>query len=90
MRWWLDMMPLELLNGRSTVIKYQGKQRNLLPDSGNLKPDNTDEVMLRRPRKSRIYHLRKFFDYPLSLNGKTIVNLGPLRIARIALSYAWA
>ncbi len=50
-------------------------------------PDTPDLVMLIRPRKSRIYFLRRFFDYPIALNGATLVNLGPVRIARIGLSY---
>ena len=50
-------------------------------------PDNPDLVMLIRPRKSRIYFLRRFFDYPISLNGQTLANLGPVRTARIGASY---
>ena len=36
----------------------------------------TDRVMLVRPRLSRIYYRRRFFDYPLKLNADTIGNLG--------------
>ncbi|MFP5231220.1 MAG: NAD(P)/FAD-dependent oxidoreductase [Acidobacteriota bacterium] len=50
-------------------------------------PESDDLVMLVRPRKSRIYYLRKFFDYPIKLNGTTLANLGPLRMARIGVSY---
>ncbi len=32
--------------------------------------------MLVRPRLSRIYYRRRFFDYPLKLNPQTIGNLG--------------
>ncbi|MCK9321205.1 MAG: NAD(P)-binding protein, partial [Bacteroidales bacterium] len=35
-----------------------------------------DNVFLERERLSRIYFLRKFFDYPVALNGNTIKNLG--------------
>ncbi len=35
-----------------------------------------DLVMLIRPRKSRIYYLRKFFDYPITLTATTLKNLG--------------
>ncbi len=45
-------------------------------------------VMLIRPRKSRIYYLRKFFDYPIRLTGSTLGNLGLLRTLRVGLSYA--
>lgn len=46
--------------------------------------------LLIRKRISRIYFLRKFFDYPISLNTKTIKNLGGLRILKIGLSYCRA
>jgi protoporphyrinogen oxidase len=50
-------------------------------------PVNPDLVMLIRPRKSRIYFLRKFFDYPIALNGATLGNLGPVRTVKIGVSY---
>ncbi len=51
-------------------------------------PEDADHIMLVRPRKSRIYYLRKFFDYPIKLTGSTITNLGPVRMAKIGISYA--
>ena len=48
--------------------------RELLPDD-----------FIRRPRKSRIYYRRKFFDYPLRA-GNALGNLGPLEAARCVLS----
>jgi protoporphyrinogen oxidase len=50
-------------------------------------PEDSDHVMLVRPRKSRIYYLRKFFDYPIKLTANTIKNLGPVRMTRIGVSY---
>jgi protoporphyrinogen oxidase len=50
-------------------------------------PESSDLVMLIRPRKSRIYYLRKFFDYPIKLTGNTIKNLGLVRMAKIGVSY---
>jgi protoporphyrinogen oxidase len=50
-------------------------------------PANPDLVMLVRPRKSRIYYLRRFFDYPIKLSANTLENLGPVRMARIGVSY---
>ena len=50
-------------------------------------PADPDLVMLIRPRKSRIYYLRKFFDYPIKLTGKTLTNLGLARTARVGVSY---
>ena len=48
---------------------------------------NPDLVMLIRPRKSRIYYLRKFFDYPIKLTGTTLTNLGAVRTVKVGISY---
>ena len=50
-------------------------------------PADPDLVMLIRPRKSRIYYLRKFFDYPIKLTSSTLGNLGAMRTVRVGLSY---
>ena len=50
-------------------------------------PVDPDLVMLIRPRKSRIYFLRRFFDYPIALNGATLANLGAVRTVKIGVSY---
>ena len=51
-------------------------------------PENPDLVMLIRPRRSRIYYLRKFFDYPITLTATTLKNLGVVRMVRVGTSYA--
>lgn len=63
---------------------------DLLPtdDGAAHSADRQDEVMLVRDRLSRIYYLRRFFDYPISLSLQTVRNLGLRRMARIGLSYA--
>jgi protoporphyrinogen oxidase len=61
---------------------------HMLPSEGPaVQPETADRVMLVRNRKSRIYFLRRFFDYPIRLTLDTLANLGPLRTARIGLSY---
>ena len=54
---------------------------------GAAAPASDDLVMLVRPRKSRIYYLRKFFDYPIKLSGTTVSNLGLVRMFKIGVSY---
>jgi protoporphyrinogen oxidase len=53
-------------------------------------PENPDLVMLIRPRRSRIYYLRRFFDYPITLTANTLKNLGVVRMARVGTSYAFS
>ena len=43
--------------------------------------------MLVRNRKSRIYFLSKFFDYPITLSKETLMKLGLARTLRIGFSY---
>jgi len=50
-------------------------------------PPDPDLVMLIRPRKSRIYYLRKFFDYPITLTATTLKNLGAARTVKVGVSY---
>ncbi len=58
-----------------------------LPQETPGQSETEDDVMLVRGRKSRIYFLRKFFDYPIQLSKATLGNLGPARTVRIGLSY---
>jgi protoporphyrinogen oxidase len=84
MEWWAQHMPVEDEAATSEVITYRGEQRQVprcVPGNQN------DEVMLLRPRKSRIYFLRKFFKYPITLSSSTLRNLGAQRTVRIGLSY---
>lgn len=62
---------------------------NILPlqDVPTPNPDETDKIMLLRSRLSRIFFLRKFFDYPISLSPTTFKNLGLFRIMKIGFSY---
>src|SRR5262249_29165711 len=50
-------------------------------------PEQSDEVMLLRNRRSRIYFMRKLFDYPISLSLATLQKLGILRTVKIGCSY---
>src|SRR5215467_7175900 len=65
MQWWLEQMPMDETAKAGTVITYQNHSR-ALPSNGTGSAKD-DEVMLLRNRKSRIYFLRKFFEYPIQL-----------------------
>jgi protoporphyrinogen oxidase len=61
-----------------------------LPVEQHSEADRHDDIMLVRSRKSRIYFLRKFFNYPIQLSADTLRNLGAVRTMRIGLSYLCA
>ena len=90
MQWWLARMPMQKKAGDETTISYQNQSKGISSGQEGPDPDSTDRVMLVRERKSRIYFLRKFFDYPLKLSVATIKNLGLVRMAQIGISYVWA
>src|SRR5688500_16168109 len=61
------------------------EERRVAPD-----PEREDEVMLHRPRLSRIYYKRHFFPYPIGITFSVARRLGLLNTASIALSYCKA
>jgi protoporphyrinogen oxidase len=87
MNWWMDLMPPEDSADTQHALRHQNKERTLKTTAAGLTPENTDLVMLVRPRKSRIYFLRRFFDYPIKLTGDTLGKLGLLRTFKIGISY---
>ncbi len=92
MEWWLDVMPAATVDGAGGAIpiSYQNKQRTIQSGERNLDPESNDLVMLVRPRKSRIYFLRKFFDYPIKLTPETLRGLGVPRTVKVGFSYLHA
>ena len=98
MDWWQNILPLQgapaeddIILDRKIPLSEKSLHKNLksiefceipAPD-----PQKNDQVMLNRSRLSRIFFLRKFFDYPVSLNLNTFMNLGVIRILKIGLSY---
>jgi protoporphyrinogen oxidase len=87
MEWWLRMMPVESSADPSGRLRYQGREREVPGAAGFHDPDKEDLVMLVRNRKSRIYFLRRFFDYPISLTAATLRKLGLIRTLRCGFSY---
>jgi protoporphyrinogen oxidase len=88
MQWWLDLMPIADEGAGHAVISYQNRHRSLKALHAHTQPDADPElVMLVRPRRSRIYFLRRFFDYPITLTGDTLGKLGLARTARVGMSY---
>lgn len=78
MNWWKEILPIQG-NGDS--------QASFLNNEPGPDPDKVDNVLLIRSRLSRIYYLRSFFDYPVSLSFGIIKNLGIVRIFKILFSY---
>ena len=81
MDWWRRILPLQHTeDGAAVDLGYQGAQR-LLDGASRARPGASDQVMLVRTRLSRIYYLRKFFNYPIRLDSRPR-NLGLWRTPR--------
>jgi protoporphyrinogen oxidase len=90
MQWWLQLMPIAAGENGDGHLGYQGKQCEIPIATATAKHSSEDLVMLVRPRKSRIYFLRRFFDYPIRLTADTLRKLGLLRTLRCGISYMHA
>ena len=88
MKWWQDILPVADDQGaeaKACELSYQNQTKSFTPSA--MADGSKDAVMLVRPRLSRIYYRRKFFDYPLKLNVSTLTNLGLFETAAIGASY---
>ncbi|MGO9242135.1 MAG: NAD(P)/FAD-dependent oxidoreductase [Bryobacteraceae bacterium] len=86
MQWWLKILPLAAAEQSPASIRYHQMEREVTPEAA-AEPAAGDRVMLVRRRKSRIYYLRRFFDYPIRLSKDTLMKLGLWRTLKIGVSY---
>ena len=82
-KWWLNILPMQNSQTFDDILLKREKQ---LPLNG-LNPEKEDKVMLKRQRVSRIFFNRKFFDYPVKINFKTIKNMGFITTILSGFSY---
>lgn len=80
---WQQLMPLQ---GKPSYDDIKtGTQKELSPDGPD--PETDEKVLLLRNRVSRIFYLRKFFDYPISLKPETFINMGLKRTMQAGFGY---
>lgn len=80
---WHEVMPLQGAPSLDDKIL----NRNIALVEGGPDPEKVDQVMLKRNRISRIFFLKKFFDYPISLKAKTFTNMGFRRTVKSGFGY---
>lgn len=86
MKWWNSILPLQ--GAPSYDDKILNRPSKL--QTGGPDPEKEDRVFLNRRRISRIYYLKKFFDYPISMKWQTIQNLGLFRTMMAGFSYLFS
>ena len=88
MKWWTDLMPIQTVPSKDDILL--NREIDLSKSEKEQDPNKIDDVMLVRNRLSRIYFLKTFFDYPVSLSFSTMKNLGAARIIKIGFSYTYS
>ncbi len=91
MNWWQEILPVaadQMGEAGQHNLVYQNQSRSF--QASHIASASDDEVMLVRPRLSRIYYRRKLFDYPLKLNANTLLNMGIGETLAAGASYAYA
>jgi len=83
---WNKLMPIQ---GEASIDDKILNNEKVLHSEGP-DPEKYDNVFLIRRRISRILYLRKFFDYPISLKFKTILNLGFINTFKAGIGYVWS
>jgi hypothetical protein len=74
---WKQTLPLQQTPSKDDLILKRSLDfESKCDDKSCVDPEKQDQVMLIRNRLSRIFFLRKFFDYPISLKLDTLKNLG--------------
>lgn len=83
MAWWKSMMPIQGSPSLDDILLERDKELV----QGGPDPEKEDRVMLLRDRVSRIFFLRHFFDYPISIKWSTFAGMGLWNTIRVAWGY---
>lgn len=86
MNFWKQIMPLQGAPSKDDILL----NREVPLEESGPDPQNEDRVMLVRHRVSRIFYLRKFFDYPISMKPATFINMGLFRTVYAGMGYLWS
>lgn len=87
MNWWQQIMPTQGARSKDDIL-LDLNDKPLV--AGGPDPEKEDRVILLRHRVSRIFFLRKFFDYPISMKKETFLNMGFVRMMRAGFGYLWS
>ena len=83
MDWWEAILPIQGAPALDDILLDRDKE--LQPEGPD--PEKEDRVMLVRDRVSRIFFLRHFFDYPISLKWSTFAGMGLRNTVRVGFGY---
>ncbi len=83
MNFWEELMPIQKEKSLETIdLSINNTLKENLVNT-----KQSDKVMLVRNRVSRIYYLKKFFDYPITMKRETFKNMGIAKTMKAGFSY---
>lgn len=83
---WQELLPLQGAPAKDEIL-LDDRHKNY---DGTQDPEKIDDVLLKRRRVSRIYYLKHFFSYPISVSWSMLKDLGLYRIWKIGWSYLYS
>ncbi len=86
LKFWEEIFPIQEMPSKDDILLDRTEK---FSDSGH-NPETEDELFLKRNRLSRIYFLKKFFDYPISFKFETFKNLGFLNLMKAGFGYLFS
>ncbi len=76
-------------NTETNSFQHLGEKKTLFSHRFFPDPEKEDDVMLQRPRVSRIFYRKNFFPYPIGITLLVAKRLGFFNTLLIGLSYIW-
>ncbi|WP_297416794.1 NAD(P)/FAD-dependent oxidoreductase [Clostridium sp.] len=80
---WKELMPIQGYPSKDDIIL----NRKLDLEESGPDPEVGEKVLLKRRRTSRIFYLRNFFNYPITLSFDTFYNMGIIRTIKAGIGY---
>lgn len=87
MNLWLELFPVQELPSKDQILLATDEQKKEWQGKTGIDPEKDDEMFLKRNRLSRIYFLKKFFDYPISFKPETFINMGFVNVLKAGFGY---
>lgn len=86
LNFWKEIFPIQEMPSKDDILLNRTEN---FSNSGH-NPEVEDYLFLKRNRLSRIYFLKKFFDYPISFKFETFMNLGFVNLMKAGFGYLYS
>ena len=87
MNLWTELFEMQTAPSKDQLLLNDAKSCGKGEFKAGSDPEISDNVLLKRRRISRIYFLKKFFDYPVSFKPETFLNMGFINCIFAAFGY---